>query len=159
MEEAGSSIQFVTFKLGKETYAIDIMDVNEIVQEIEVRPIPGAPSYVEGLLNLRGTIIPIINLHERFQLEKAILDEDEELYKGYIIITINGKKLGIIIDKIAKVMTVNTDLIQSPPQMMSGIGSEYIQGVVNTKDEYLICLNIRKIFNPSELKQLNTISK
>lgn len=152
-------LQLVTFKLGNETYGIDIMDVKEIVSLCEIRPIPGAPSYVAGIMNLRGVVIPIIDLHKRFQLEKPKLSEDEELLSGYIIINIDGVKIGIIIDKVSRVLNVEAAEIQAPPQMMSGIGSEYIRGVIHIEEEYLIFLDIRRIFNSQELKQLNNISK
>jgi purine-binding chemotaxis protein CheW len=152
-------IQLVTFKLGNETYGIDIMDVKEIVSLSEIRPIPGAPSYVSGIMNLRGVIIPIIDLHKRFQLEKPKLSEDEELLSGYIIINIDGTKIGIVIDKVSRVLNIESEEIQAPPQMMSGIGSEYIRGVIHKEEEYLIFLDIRRIFNSQELQQLHKISK
>ncbi len=154
-----SRIQLVTFKLGNETYGIDIMDVKEIVSASEIRTIPGAPSYVAGIMNLRGIIIPIIDLHSRFQLEKPNLSEDEELLSGYIIINIDGFKIGIVIDKVSKVLNVDISDVQEPPQMMSGIGSEYIRGVIHVEEEYLVFLDIRRIFNSQELQKINTISR
>ena len=154
-----SRIQLVTFKIGNETYGIDIMDVKEIVSLSEIRTIPGAPSYLAGIMNLRGVIIPIIDLHSRFQLEKQNLSEDEELLSGYIIINIDGFKIGIVIDKVSRVLNVDQCDIQAPPQMMSGIGSEYIKGVIHIEEEYLVFLDIRRIFNSQELQKINTISR
>ena len=154
-----SRIQLVTFELGNETYGIDIMDVKEIVSLCEIRPIPGTPAYVAGIMNLRGVIIPIIDLHNRFQLEKPNLSEDDELLSGYIIISIDDVEIGIVIDKVSRVLTVEANDIQSPPQMMSGIGSEYIRGVIHIEEDYLIFLNIRRIFNSQELQQLYKMSK
>ena len=154
-----NKIQYVTFQLGNEVYGIDIMDVKEIVSLCEVRDIPGAPSYIAGILNLRGVILPVIDLHQRFQLAKIELSEEELLLSGYIIIDIDNIQLGMIIDKIVRVVTIDESTIQPPPQMMSGIGVEYIHGVVKTDEEYLICLNIRRIFNPSELLHIQTLGK
>jgi purine-binding chemotaxis protein CheW len=146
--------QLVTFQLGEELYGINIMDVKEIVRVQEVRAIPNAPVYVEGIFNLRSEIIPIINLHKRFHLKKAFTSEEDELLSGFIIIDIDGMKLGVIIDRVSRVVTVEKEDVQPPPQMLSGIGAEYIQGVVRQEDGYLIILNIRDLFNPKELQKI-----
>jgi len=156
MEKSGQ-LQVVTFQLGDEVYGIDIMQVKRIVGLREVREIPNAPDYVEGILNLRGTVTPIINLHKRFKFQKADLTEDEALLSGFVILEINGMVLGIMIDKILRVVTIETDQIQPPPKVIAGVGMEYIQGVVNDQGNYIIILNIQKLFNPKELQQLSTI--
>lgn len=154
MAEADNRVQMVTFQLGAEQYGIDIMDIKEIYGKQDVRSIPNAPSYVEGIFNLRGNIIPIINLHKRFHIKKAVLQEEDELLSGFVIITLDGMQIGIIIDKVLRVVTVDTASIQPPPQMISGIGAEYIQGVVHKDESYLIILDIRRLFDPEELKHL-----
>lgn len=147
--------QLVTFQLGEELYAINIMDVKEIVRVQVIRALPNAPSYVEGIFNLRGEIIPIINLHKRFHLKKAVSSEEDELLSGFVIIEIDGMKLGVIIDRISRVVSVEKEQIQPPPQMLTGIGAEYIQGVVRQESGgYLIILNIRDLFNPKELQKI-----
>jgi len=148
------SRQLVTFQLGEELYGVNIMDVKEIVRVQAIRPIPNAPTYVEGIFNLRSEIIPIINLHKRFHLRKLVSSEEDELLSGFIILDIDGMKLGIIIDRISRVVTVEKDQIQPPPQMFSGIGAEYIEGVVRQEDGYLILLDIRDLFNPKELQKI-----
>jgi purine-binding chemotaxis protein CheW len=127
MNERDTQLQLVTFQISEEFYGIDIMDVKEIVRVQEIRSIPNAPGYVEGLFNLRGEIIPIISLHKRFHLKKAALGEEEDLLSGFIIIDIDGMKLG----------------------------AEYIQGVVNREEGYLILLDIRKLFSAKELKKIS----
>ena len=147
--------QLVTFQLGEELYAINIMEVKEIVRVQEVRVLPNAPGYVEGIFNLRGEIIPIINLHKRFHLKKAFSSEEDELLSGFIIIEVDSMKLGVIIDRISRVVAIEKENIQPPPQMLTGIGSEYIQGVVRQEEGgYLIILNIRDLFNPRELQKI-----
>ncbi len=154
MLEQESQIQLVTFQISDELYGIDIMDVKEIVRVQEIRPIPNAPTYVEGLFNLRGEIIPIISLHKRFHLKKAQLGEDDELLSGFIIIDLGDMKLGVIIDKVERVVVIDISEIQPPPQMLKGIGAEYIQGVINRENGYLIILDIRKLFSAKELKKI-----
>jgi purine-binding chemotaxis protein CheW len=151
-------LQLVTFELAEELYGIDIMSVDGIVRREDVRPIPNAPSYVEGIFNLRGDIIPIINLHKRFHLKRPKMSEEDQLLSGFIIIEINGMKLGVIIDKVSRVLTVDLHKMQPPPQLLSGIGAEYIQGVYNREEGYLIVLDIQRLFDPKELQQLGDIA-
>lgn len=151
-----AQFQLVTFELGAELYGVDIMDVKEIVKLQMVRPIPNAPYYVEGIFNLRSEIIPVINLHKRFHLkEREKTDEADEFEGGFIILNIEGTKIGIIIDKIARVVTIKSDEVKPPPQMLSGIGTEYINGVVRQENSgYLIILDIRRVFKAEELQKL-----
>ena len=138
MAVGDSQFQLVSFQLGEELYGVNIMDVKEIVRVQDIRPIPNAPYYVEGIFNLRSEIIPIISLHKRFHLKKAQMEEGDEYLGGFIIINIDGNKLGIIIDRIARVVMVQQSEIQPPPQMLTGIGAEYITGVVRQDNAYLI---------------------
>ncbi len=156
MAETDESFQLVTFQLGSELYGVDIMDVKEIVKIQAVRLIPNAPFYVEGIINLRGEVIPIINLHKRFYLKKMTVDDDSltEDEGGFIILDIEGNKIGIIIDRIARVIPVDCGEIKPPPQMLSGIGTEYIQGVVRQDNSYLIILDTRKLFSAKELQKI-----
>ncbi len=151
-------IQLVTFQLGDELYGIDIMNVKEIQKVKEIRAIPNAPMYVEGIFNLRGVIIPVINLHKRFHIKKAELSEEDKMLSGFLIISINGRMLGVYIDKVSRVMTIEKSDIQPPPQMIAGIGTEYIQGVVKEEDGYLIILDINRLFDPKELQQLGKLN-
>jgi len=153
------SRQLVTFQLGEELYGVNIMDVKEIVRVQAIRTIPNAPTYVEGIFNLRSEIIPIINLHKRFHLRKLVTSEEDELLSGFVILDIDGMKLGVIIDRISRVVTIEKEDIQPPPQMFSGIGAEYIQGVVRQEEGYLIILDIRDLFNPKELQKIADLRK
>ena len=149
-----SQFQLVTFHLGEELYGVNIMDVKEIVRLQNVRVIPNAPYYVEGIINLRGEIIPIIDLHKRFKIQTATKTEDIEMEGGFIILSIEGNKIGIIIDKVERVVTVKSEDVKEPPQMLSGIGTEYIEGVIREETGYLIMLNIHKLFNAKELQKI-----
>ena len=153
------SNQLVTFQLGEELYGINIMDVKEIVRVQNVRTIPNAPSYVEGIFHLRSEIIPVINLHKRFHLKKMVISEEDELLSGFVILDIDGMKLGIIIDKVSRVVTIEKEDVQPPPQMVSGIGAEYIKGVVRQEKGYLIILAIRDLFNPKELQKISELRR
>jgi purine-binding chemotaxis protein CheW len=157
MADTDGKMQLVTFQLGAEHYGVDIMDVESIVKVEDVRPIPNAPNYVEGIFNLRGEIIPVINLHTRFHLRRPELSEEDALLSGFLIIDVDGTHLAVIIDKVSRVVSVDEGQVQPPPQMISGIGAEYIQGVVNREESYLIILDIRRLFNLRELEQLTSV--
>lgn len=150
MALSDTSLQLVTFQLGAENYGMDIMEVKEIVDYEEIRPIPNAPAYIEGIYNLRGDIIPVISLHRRFQIQRAENIEEDSL----LIITIDGMQLGIVIDRILRVMGIDVEEIQPPPKMITGIGAEYIRGVVHQENEYLIILDSDRLFDPRELKAI-----
>lgn len=151
-----TQFQIVTFQLGKELYGVDILDVKEIVKVQDIRAIPHAPYYVEGIFNLRGEVIPIINLHKRFNIERLQYENeiDEELNRGFVILNIDGLKISVMIDKISRVVTINNSDVKPTPQMISGIGSEYIHGIVEDQNGYLILLDIRKLFDPKDLQRL-----
>ena len=157
MSDSDRQYQLVTFYLGDEKYGIDIMVVKTIYRPEEIRPLPNAPKYVQGILNLRGAIVPIINLHQRFHLRKRLLSESEELLSGIIILEISNMQLGVIIDKVSRVVTVGQDAIQPPPEMLTGIGAEYIQGVINEEEGYLLILDTERIFNLRELQDISKI--
>lgn len=161
MAEENSQIQLVTFNLGEELYGVDIMDVKEIVKTQTVRPLPNAPYYVEGIFNLRKEIIPVMNLHKRFRLKKMEFDEDVEDEGGFVILNIDDNRIGIIIDRVERIVTIENNEIKAPPQMLSGIGTEYIHGVIqkNADSPYLIMLDIRRLFNPKELQKIKDIQK
>ena len=155
----GVLLQLVSFKLGDELYGVDIMDVKEIVKTQAVRAIPNAPFYVEGIVNLRSEVVPIINLHKRFYLKKMTrAAEDDELGEdegGFIILDIEGNKIGIIIDRIERVVPIKSEDIKPPPEMISGIGTEYIHGVVRQEQGgYLIILDTRRLFSAKELQKI-----
>ena len=150
MALSDTSLQLVTFQLGAENYGLDIMEVKEIVDYEEIRPIPNAPAYIEGIYNLRGDIIPVISLHRRFQIQRAENIEEDSL----LIITIDGMQLGIVIDRILRVIGIDVEEIQPPPKMITGIGAEYIRGVVHQENEYLIILDSDRLFDPRELKAI-----
>ena len=150
-------LKLVTFQLGEELYGVEIMDVDQIVRIQDVRPIPNAPYYVEGIFNLRSEIIPVISLHKRFHIKKASLDEGDEFLGGFIIIKVENNKIGIIIDRVARVVDVKKEEIQPPPQMIAGIGAEYINGVVRRDPGYLIILDIHRLFNPKELQKITNL--
>lgn len=149
-------LSLVCFKIGDELYGINIMEVREIVQLTEITPIPNSPKFVDGVINLRGEIIPIADLRKRFNFLPKTFTEDEELLRGILIFNVDSLVIGIIIDQIYRVVTVAETQIQPPPQMITGIAQEFVKGVVRIEDDdnLLILLNVKKLFSKQELMQL-----
>lgn len=150
-----TSLTLVTFKISDEFYGINIMEVREIIKFTEITPIPNSPEFVDGIITVRGEIIPIVDLGKRFHFEPKTFTEDEELLRGIIVISVEDMIIGVLIDQVNRVLSVNTNQIQPPPQMISGIGSEYIQGVARLEETLLVILNIKKLFSKKELMQLS----
>ena len=145
-----ASVQLVTFQLGEEYYGIDIQYVKEIHGVETVRPMPNTPDYIEGILNLRQEVIPIINLHKRFGIAPAELSEEERLLSGFIVLKIGDVLAGIVIDKVHRVVEYQKGEVQTTPQIISGISGEYIHGVVYEEQHYLILLDILSLFGRDE---------
>ncbi|KLI16091.1 chemotaxis protein CheW [Brachyspira hyodysenteriae] len=140
------STNLVTFRLGSGEYAIDIMQAKEIIKMEKITLIPNAPDFVEGVINLRGNIIPIIDLKKRFNLEETEGDKNT----GIIIVKIEDVDMGIITDSISKVVSISNSDIQPPPPMLSGIGQKYIKGVGKLEDKLLVVLDLEKLFTTDE---------
>ena len=149
------TISLVTFKISNETYAIDIMEVNEIVKLTEITPIPNAPDFVDGIITLRGQSIPIVDLNKRFNFAPRTYTEEDELFRAIVIIRVQDMTIGILIDQVNRVIPVNRDQIQPPPQMVSGVGAEFISGVVKQNDNLFVILDIQKLFSKKELMMLS----
>lgn len=118
--------QLVTFLLGDDEFGADIMDVKEIIRVPEITKVPNAPGYVEGACNLRGNVLPIIDGRTRFNLERKLKDENSRV----LVIDVEGKATGVIVDRVSEVMRVSTADIEEPPQIVKNVDSDYLNGVV-----------------------------
>ncbi len=136
-------LQLVSFNLGNEEYAVDILKVQEINRMVEITSIPNAPSYVEGVINLRGKVIPVINLRKRFGLESKELDSHSR-----IMVVDVGTTIGLIVDSVSEVLRLPSDTVEPPPPMTAGSNSaEYLRGVGKLADRLLILLDIEKLLS------------
>jgi purine-binding chemotaxis protein CheW len=149
MSASGSNseiLQLVTFKLGREEYAIDILKVQEIIRMVEVTPIPNASYAVEGVINLRGKVIPVINLRKKFKL-----DGEFDNIQAKIIVVDVGVTCGLIVDSVSEVLRLPLNTIEPPPPITGNSGSESIKGIGKLKDRLLILLEVSKLFENGEL--------
>ena len=155
-KKSEDTLQIVTFLLANEKYGVDIMVADGIETINRITPIPNALDFVEGVLNLRGEVLPIINLKKRFNLIGG--NDNPELYLTLSLE--ENTKIGILIDSLDKVETIPIDQIQPPPPVISGIGREYISGVANdSKQNLVIILDINKLLSYEELEALKEAQK
>ena len=147
-------LQLVTFELFGEIFALPILDVREIIRMTDITPVPQAPGFVEGVINLRGQIIPVVDLRKRFGLSSAELTDDSRV----IVVELNSNiAIGLIVDAVREVERLPAEAINPPPALVAGsIGSEYIKGISNFEDKMMIHIDLRKVFNTDELNALET---
>lgn len=138
--------QFVIFTLGEEKYGVDILRVGTISEYLEITRVPNAPNYVEGMINLRGDIIPVINLKKRFNIPQTEFNEDTRI----IIYSIDGVKIGFLVDEASQVLRIDADQIDPTPSILQGNGSDYISGVGKHDNGIIILLDFAKILSEKE---------
>lgn len=138
--------QIVGFRLGQEEYGVDVMHVQEIILIGQITQIPNVPEYVCGLINLRGDVIPIIDLCERFSLAQDGRTEDARI----IVLNVKEKAIGIIVDAVEEVRRMRSEQIETMTTGVSGIGQQYVRGLVKFEDRLLILLNVERIADMDE---------
>ncbi|GLI53049.1 MULTISPECIES: chemotaxis protein CheW [Thermodesulfovibrio] len=139
-------LQLVTFTLGGEEYAVDILKVQEINRMKEITRVPNAPYYVEGVINLRGKVIPVISLRKKFGLP----EEEETSKQRIMIMDIQGITIGLIVDSVSEVLRISTDIVEPPPPMTYSVSSEFIWGIAKLEDRLIILLDMDKLIGREE---------
>lgn len=144
-------IQLVTFKLADETYGIDVMHVQEVLRISEIAPVPGAPAYVLGIINLRGNVVTVIDTRSRFGLPSAETDDSSRI----VIIESEEMVVGILVDSVAEVVELNQSEIDSAPNVGNDESSRYIQGVANRESDLLIVVDLNRLLTEEEWSEMS----
>lgn len=152
--DATGTMQLVSFRLEQEEYGIEITKVQEIILMGEITRIPQAPEYIKGLINLRSMVTPVIDLRLRFGMTPEP-DTDET---RILVVNIQGKTIGLIVDAVSEVMRINQDQIASPPPTVSGLGQDYLTGLVMLENRLLILLDIESIFSAEGVAAIESLS-
>jgi purine-binding chemotaxis protein CheW len=144
--------QLVTFELFGEVFALPILDVREIIRPTAITPVPQAPNFVEGVINLRGQIIPVVDLRKRFGIAAETATDDTRI----IVVELSGSMvIGLIVDSVREVERIPLDTITPPPALVAGsVGAEYIKGISNHEDKMIVHIDMRKVFNTEEMNAL-----
>ena len=152
--ERGELIQLVSFSLDNEEYGVDVLKVREIIRMPVITRVPNTPHYVQGVINLRGKVIPIIFMRTRFGLASAGHDKRTRI----MVMDVSGDLMGFVVDAVSEVIRISSSEIQpSPAIMTSGIDQECISGVINQAERLLVLLNLENMFSPEERQCFNRL--
>lgn len=139
-------VQYVSFVLSKEKYAINIMSVEEILRKIDITAVPNAPSFIEGIVNIRGKVIPVVDLKKKLNIGSSNDDSNVRI----IITNLKNKRVGFLVDAVDEVIRIDHSIIEQAPALSVNVDSDYISGVAKTEKSMIILLDINKIFSPQE---------
>lgn len=138
-------LQWATFRLGYELYGINVMQVREVLRYTEITPVPGAPIFVLGIINLRGNVVTVVDTRERFGLSQGEITEHSRI----VIIEVASQVVGLLVDSVAEVVYLSHSEIESTPNVGNDDSAKYIQGVCNKKDELLILVELESMIDSS----------
>ncbi|MGM0526398.1 MAG: chemotaxis protein CheW [Pseudomonadota bacterium] len=147
-------LQWVTFQLEQETYGINVMQVQEVLRYSEIAPVPGAPSYVLGIINLRGNVVTVIDTRLRFGLPQAEVTDNTRV----VIIESEKQVIGILVDSVAEVVYLKKSEIDTAPNVGTDESSRFIQGVSNRDGELLILVDLDKMLTDEEWDEISRLS-
>ncbi len=147
MSEKNQAIKAVIFQLNDEEYGVDVQQVQSIERLLHITRVPKMPDFVKGVINLRGVVTPIIDLKERFSIEMTEYTNSTRI----IIVQVEDKEVGLIVDAANDVIDIPADKIEQPPEVVGRIESDYIRGVAKLDERLLILLNLNKVLNAEEL--------
>jgi len=151
---SGKTLQVVSFALGSEEYGVDIAQVQEINRMVTVTHVPQAARFVEGVINLRGRLIPIIDLRTRFGMERA-----ERTKNTRIVVTeIGSKRLGMVVDSVSEVLRIPVEQIEDAPDLGAGVDTEYIRGLGKLDDRLIILLDLGRVISADEKMELQKLN-
>lgn len=145
-----ASIQQVIFKLDKEEYGLDIMKVNGIEKYQEVVKVPNAPEYIEGIINLRGEVLPIYSLRKKFNLVAKPIDDETKIIVTYT----NDMKVGFVVDAVAEILHIDLESIVDAPKIVAGINRKYIKSVAKQENRMIILIDVDLIVSDEEKLEL-----
>jgi purine-binding chemotaxis protein CheW len=146
-------LQVVSFRLGVEEYAVEITKVKEIILVEGITKVPQMPAYIEGVINLRGTVIPVLDLRKRFDIGSTQITEHTRI----VVTRLEGRIIGMIVDSVSRVMKIPRADIQPPPETIACVAGEYLVGVAKLEDRMQLLLDIDKVLRRDQQVQLHTL--
>ncbi|MEF2244542.1 MULTISPECIES: chemotaxis protein CheW [unclassified Paenibacillus] len=147
----GEELKVIVFALNHEEYGIEVDKVQTIERLSPITRVPKTPAFIKGVINLRGAVVPVIDLRGRFNLEETELNENSRI----IVVAVNDIEVGFIVDSANDVIDIDTDEIDSPPEIVGGIRAKYLHGIAKLGEgRLLIMLNLNEVLNKQEIIQL-----
>lgn len=150
---ASELLQLVSFRIGKEEFGVDILKVQEINRMVRITQVPNSPEFIEGVINLRGKVIPVIDLRVKLDMQKKEHDNDTRI----IVVDLEGKTVGFLVDAVSEVLRIPKSITEPPPSIAAGINSEYITAVGKLEDRLIILLDLEKILLDEKKELVETI--
>jgi purine-binding chemotaxis protein CheW len=147
-------LQLVSFTLGDEEFGVDILKVQEINRMVAITRVPNTAEYVEGVINLRGKVIPIIDMRKRFGIKPKEDDKNTRI----VVIELSGKVVGFVVDSVSEVLRIPRSITEPPPPIIAGIEADYITAVGKLEDRLLILLDLEKVFSEENYKELREVA-
>jgi len=145
--QGSMQLQLVTFDVAEEHFAVDILSVQEINRMLQITRVPQAPECLEGVINLRGRIIPVVDLRKRFGLEPAERNSESRI----VVVEITGRVIGFIVDRVNEVLRVDSSVVEPAPPFVLSVNSEYVRGVAKLEEQLVILLDLSKLFDVDAL--------
>ncbi len=153
LRETGELRQFISFSVGDEEYGLELLRVKEVIRIREITWLPKAPTFVKGIINLRGDVIPIIDLRDKF----GLAPKEHTAMTRVIVVEVEGRLMGMVVDSASQVVRIPADQIDPPPPVLGSISQEFITGVGKLEDKLVILLNTDAILTVDEKKALSTL--
>ncbi len=142
--------QVVSFKIGKEVFGVYIHNVQEIIRVPEITPVPEMPSFVEGVVNLRGKIVSIIDLSKRLKIEGSSRTKTSRI----LIVEVEKKVIGLLVGAVTEILRLPPESIEPAPDIITSVGAEYIMGVGKLQEKLIILLDLKSILKPEEIRKI-----
>jgi len=146
--------QYVVFRLGREVYGLEISTVLEIITMQTITEVPGTEDYIEGVINLRGLVIPVFNLHKKFNL----LGGEITRLTRVVVVEVEGSNIGMQVDGVSEVVRIPGEVIEPPSKIMNGIDEEYLLGIAKLEDSLVILLDLAKVLRKDDTSMLDNFS-
>ncbi len=146
--------QYVVFKLGREVYGLEISTVLEIIAMQTITEVPGTEDYIEGVINLRGLVIPVFNLHKKFNLPGGEITRLTRI----VVVEVEGSNIGMLVDGVSEVVRIPGEVIEPPSKIMNGIDEEYLLGIAKLEDRLVILLDLTKVLRRDDVSMLDNFS-
>ncbi|OUR71919.1 chemotaxis protein CheW [Marinomonas sp. 42_23_T18] len=146
-------LQWVTFRLGDEIYGVNVMQVKEVLRYSEIAPVPGAPSFVLGIINLRGSVVTVMDTCQRFDIETGEISDSTRI----MILEVDGHVIGILVDAVSEVVYLRQSEIEPSPNVGNDESSKFIQGVCNKNDTLLILVDLDRLLSEDEWSDISTM--
>lgn len=145
--------QLVVFEVGDEVYGVDISRVQEIIRMQAITQVPGAPPFVEGVINLRGKIIPVIDLHSRFGLPPVQTSKSSRI----VVVDDDGRVLGMVVDGVSEVLRITVDCVEPPSPIVMGVDSDFIRGIAKLEGRLIILLQLDRVLTEDQRAALGEV--